>query len=173
MKTGTSSGRTIETKYLKIHGNCLELDDTSIQLSNVSLFSTFDIASDPFPILSIVLLLLGVLAWRLNTALAVIIIAASGIWIFVWYSKTQKAKEMKQLLIATNSGTIFSIVFHDQMFLNQVVRVLNAIISDRVISRSLTIDVEGNVFLDVKGNTFRDSASVIRQMTESAGSTRA
>ena len=162
-------GRTIDTNYLKIYGNCLEFKDTSIQLSNVSLFSTVDIAPSPFPVWSILVILVGVFALQFNALFAILLIAAGGGWIYYWYHQYQKTKELKKLMIATNSGNIFTIVFNDQAFLNQVVQVLNAVLSDPVSHANITVDVKGNAFMDVSGNTFHDSASVVQHMNEFSG----
>lgn len=164
----TEMGRTIDTDYLKIYGNCLEFKDTSIQLSNVSLFSTADIAPSPFPMFSILVVLVGFFLLEHSTLFAILLIAGGG-WIYYWYYQCQKTKALKKLMIVTNSGNIFAIVFNDQPFLSQVVEVLNAVLSDPVSHANITVGVKGNAFMDVSGNTFQDSASVVQHMNEFSG----
>ena len=51
MKTDLGSPKSIDTPFLRIRENCLELQNTTIQLSNISLFSTADITPEKFPML--------------------------------------------------------------------------------------------------------------------------
>ena len=149
---------TIQTDYLKIYGNVLEFKDTTLQLSNISLLSTTDIAPARFPGWSVVLILLG--AWRLprNIVLSLLVIAAGAAWIYFWYGRAQKVKQLKRLIIITNSGNTFSIVFNDQTFLNEVVNVLNGIIANPA--------AHGDVTINVKDNILQGNASVVQTLLD-------
>lgn len=50
--TNLGGTRSIETPFLRIRGNCLEIQNTTIQLNNISLFSTADVTPAKFPTFS-------------------------------------------------------------------------------------------------------------------------
>lgn len=150
--------KNIKTDFLKIHGNCLEIRDTCIQLSNISLFSTTDIAPDSFPKLSILMAIIGMLLLKGQTVIGLLLLAASGIWVYIWYSNVQETKELKRLSIVTNSGNIFPIIFNDQAFLKKVVEILTDIIS--------TPNHAKNITINVKDNTFTGESSLIRELND-------
>lgn len=60
-KLQDAGNRVLETDYIKIHGNCLEIENTVLQLKNISLFSTVDIDPHPFP-MGILLLIIAAIA---------------------------------------------------------------------------------------------------------------
>lgn len=153
MKTDSGVTKSIETPFLRIRENCLEIQNTTIQLSNISLFSTADIAPAKFPIVSAVLVLVGVAVLKSLTVPAIIAIAVGAIWMFFWYTSVQETKAKKRLSIITNSGNVFPIVFDDQNFLNEVVGIMTDIIRDPAHARNITINV--------KECTFSDEAAVV------------
>ena len=156
MKTDLGSPKNIDTPFLRIRENCLEIQNTTIQLSNISLFSTADITPERFPILSVLLILGGLVFFKHFTAPALIAIVVGGIWIYFWYSSVLEAKKMKRLTIVTNSGNIFPILFADQEFLAKVVTIMTDIIRDPAHAQNITINV--------KECTFSDDASVVGNM---------
>lgn len=158
MKTDLKASKNIDTPFLKVRGNCLEIEDTTIQLSNISLFSTADIAPAKFPIFSVVLILAGLLVLGESVVPGLIAIALGGGWIFYWYSSVQKAKDLKRLTIVTNSGNVFPIVFDDQAFLSRVVTIMTDIIRDPAHARSITINV--------KECTFSDDSAIVGNMNQ-------
>ncbi len=161
MKTDLTAPKSIDTPFIRIRDNCLEIQNTTIQLSNISLFSTADITPEKLPIFSVVLILAGIILFFWNNDVAVpafMAIAIGGIWIYIWYSKVQEAKKMKRLTIVTNSGSVFPIVFKNQAFLAQVVTIMTDIIRDPAHARNITINV--------KACTFSDNSSVIEKMYE-------
>lgn len=158
MKADLSTPKNIDTSFLRIRGNCLEIQNTTIQLSNISLFSTADITPEKFPIISIILILGGITFLEHLTIPALIAIAFGGIWIYIWYSKVQEAKKMKRLTIVTNSGNVFPILFENQAFLAKVVTIMTDIIRDPAHTRNITINI--------KKCTFSDDSSVVRNMNE-------
>ena len=159
----TKNSREVETECLKIHGNCLEFNDTVVQLSNISLLSTENIALEAFPKWTLVLILIGIVLFAIKKAVFVLLgiaLIAFGIYaIYQWNAGVQKAKEMKKLLLITNSGNLFTIVFQDQKFLAKVIQVLTEIIANpnRV----------GDVIINVKDSTFSGQSSVVRELTNS------
>lgn len=154
MNLGTP--KSIDTPFLRVSGNCLEIENTTIQLSNISLFSTADIDPAKFPVLSIFLILIGLLSLERLPLFTLITITLGGLWIYHWYSSAEKTKQLKRLTIITNSGNMFPIVFDDKVFLTKVVRIMTDIIRDPVHTRDITINV--------KECTFSDEASVISDM---------
>lgn len=154
--------REIETEFLKIHGNCLEFQNINIQLSNISLLSTEEIAPAKFPTAAIVLIAIGLIMMLLHFAVSVLIgialIAAGGLVIYAWYKQTQKRKQLKKLVIVTNSGNLFTIVFQNQQFLTQVLKVLKEVMSN---PRQLS-----DVTINIKDNTFASGASLIQDYQE-------
>jgi len=148
VKTGLGKAKSIDTPYLKIRKNCLEIENTTIQLSNISLFSTADITPNKFPKLSAVFILVGIFLLRDFFPFAIVPILLGGIWIYLWYSSVQEAKKLKRLTIVTNSGNAFPIVFDDREFLTKVVAVMTDIIRDPAHARDIIIDVHGNRFAD-------------------------
>lgn len=153
MKNDLNTPKNIDTPFLKVRGNCLEIKNTTIQLSNISLFSTADIAPAKFPAFSLVLILIGLFLLEKSVVPALIVTALGGGWIFYWYSSVQKTKEMKRLTIVTNSGNVFPIVFEDQAFLSRVVTIMTDIIRDPAHARSITVNV--------KECTFSDDAAIV------------
>lgn len=158
MKTDLGTPKSIDTPFLRIRENCLEMKNTTIQLSNISLFSTADITPEKFPIFSIILILVGIILLEDLTIPGLILIILGGIWIYFWYSSVQKTKEMKRLTIITNSGNVFPIIFENQAFLSEVVTIMTDIIRDPAHTRNITINV--------KECTFSDDSSVINNMHE-------
>lgn len=158
MKTDLGAPKSIDTPFLRIRENCLEIQNTTIQLSNISLFSTTDIMPEKFPMLSIALILVGIILLKAFIIPAFIAIVAGGIWIYFWYSSVEKTKELKRLTIITNSGNVFPILFEDQAFLAKVVVIMTDIIRDPARARNITINI--------KECTFSDEASVVGNMYE-------
>ena len=153
MKTDSRGVKNIETEYLKISGNCMEFKDTVIQLSNISLFSTTDISAAPFPALSIVVILIGLALFNVSVIAALLVLAAGVVWIYLWHSSVEKAREMKRLTIVTNSGNAFPIVFNDKAFLSQVVNLLTDIIRNP--------ETAGEININVKDCTFSGNSHVV------------
>lgn len=156
MKTGLEKNKAIETPYLKISGNCLEILDTTFQLSNISLFSTTDVEGSKFPIVSIPTILIGLAILRYNTVIGLIAVIVGVVFIHYWYTDRQEAKLKKRLTIVTNSGNAFPIVFDDQQFLAATVELMTEIIRNP--------SVDGDVIINVHDCKFSGSSSMIREM---------
>lgn len=159
MKKDVNINRSVETDYLKIRGNCLEIQDTTIQLSNISLFSTADIQPKKFPILSAVLILIGFLLLSEVSSIAAMLIVVGAIWIVIWYISVQETKEMTRLTIVTNSGNAFPIIFNDRAFMKKVVEVMSEIIRDPIHEKDVTINI--------KECTFTNGSSAVENLYES------
>lgn len=149
----------IDTGFLKIRGNCLEMKNTTIQLSNISLFSTADLVPNKFPLLSVGLILLGLLLLEESIVVfALILLIIGAILLYFWYSSVKEIKKMRRLTIVTNSGKAFSVVFKDKTFLADVISVLTDIIRDPSHVRDITVNIS-----ECK---FEGSSSVVQNMYE-------
>lgn len=162
LKSDSSKTREINTDSLKIHGNCMEFLDTVIQLSNISLISTNSIIPTKFPVWSIAAIIIGIFLLTLKAVPVILlglVAAAVGVFaIYSWYQQMEREKSIKKLVIATNSGQTFSILFEKGEFLETVIQVLKEIIANP----GHLSDVNFNI----KGNTFTQSAAIFREYTE-------
>ncbi len=122
LKNSASNNREIDTDSLKIYGNCLEFKDTVIQLSNVSLVANSLPTVPKFPLWSIAALLLGFACLFANEGaikiFGLFLLCAGGCVIYMWNQRAEREKQLKTLVIATNSGQIFSILFEQGEFLD-------------------------------------------------------
>lgn len=158
MKIGLGVPQSIDTAFLKIQGNCLEMQNTTIPLNNISLFSTADVTPAKFPFYSIVLILGGIMFYSLFKTPATIAIIIGGLWIYIWYCSVQEVKKLKRLTIVTNSGNALPIIFDDQEFMDKVITKMTEVIREPVQSRNVTINL--------KECTFSNEASVVGNMYE-------
>ena len=147
---GLAQAQSIKTPFLKIEGNCLEIEDTCIQLSNISLFSTSNVAATGVStlIFAIGLIIVGFLVIELNALIGVVIAAVGGFLAYIWYRDWQRARNSKRLTITTNSGTSYAIVFEDQEFLKRVVSAITEIIRDPTHTKSIIVDIKNGTFVN-------------------------
>lgn len=157
-----NKNREIETDYLKIHGNCMEFKNTVIQLNNISLLSTEEIALPAFPTVALVAALAGLVLLFLEISSLVWVglacLVGSVASIYLWYKEIKRLASMKRLLIITNSGNHFNIVFQDKPFLDRVVQVLKEVIANPGHLSDITINI--------KENEFGEGSSVIQDFKE-------
>lgn len=162
LKSDFSKNREISTDSLKIHGNCMEFENTIIQLSSISLISNNSIVPTKFPNWSIAAIIIGLLLLATKSVpmilLGLIVVAVGGFAIYSWYQQVEREKKLKKLVLITNSGQIFSILFLNGEFLDTVIRVLKEIIANP----GHLSDVNFNI----KGNTFTHGAAVFHEYTE-------
>ena len=115
LKNLAASNREINTDSLKIYGNCLEFKDTVIQLSNVSLVANNPLTLPKFPLWTIAALLLGFAFLFVEEGavkfFGVVLLCVGGFFIYTWNQQMEREKQLKKLVIATNSGQTFSILF--------------------------------------------------------------
>ena len=90
--------------------------------------------------------------------IGLIVAAVGGFAIYSWYQQVEREKKLKKLLIITNSGQIFSILFENGKFLDTVICVLKEIIANP----GHLSDVNFNI----KGNTFTQGAAIFHDYTE-------
>ncbi len=164
LKNSASNNREIDTDSLKIYGNCLEFKDTVIQLSNVSLVANNPIAPPQFPIWAAVAFIVGLLFLFVDTDIDIIHIV--GLFLFfgggfvacAWYLRSERDKTLKRLVIATNSGQTFFILFNQSEFLNKVIDTLKEIIAHP--------GHHSDIIINIKDNTIGPGGSVIDTVNE-------
>lgn len=150
---GGNSTQRIETDFLYIEDNMMKWSDTIIQVSNISMVSTANVGSKPFPILSVLVILLGIGLFQLSALLGFLFIAAGVAWEIYWYQQTEKEKGMQLLKISLNSGVQYTILFHSKKFLTEVLNKIAELISKPSSQKSLIINV--------KDSTFAGNAAVV------------
>lgn len=162
----------IDTEILKVTGNLISWKNTILQIINISMISTTDITKQPFPLWSLLLALIGIIAFSLNPFIAILLLAVSVGWIYLWYKKRSESKKHKRLNIVLNSGSVFSLVFEDQEFLDKVISVLTEILSAQKTDSNITFNIKNSTYYEetdnsvnynIKDNTFNDESAVIKE----------
>ncbi|MEN6419022.1 MAG: hypothetical protein ABFC73_08900 [Clostridiaceae bacterium] len=153
-----NASSTINTDYMTIEGNMIKWSDTIIQISNISIISTANVASRPFPFLSALLGICGLIMIIISqnsygflddfSGLGIFMILAMGVWIFAWYVNKKNREGLQKLNILTNAGLTYTIIFNDKKFLTQVMKRFAEILSVPNNKESFTINIKDNVFRD-------------------------
>lgn len=147
---------------LKIHGNCMKFENTIIQLSSISLVSSNSIVPTKFPSGSIAAIVVGLLLLTTKSTPTVLVgliaIAVSDFVIYSWYRRVEREKEIKKLVIITNSGQMFSILFLNGEFLETAINVLKEFIANPGHLSAVNFNI--------KGNTFTRGAALFHEFTE-------
>ena len=143
---------TINTDILKVKGDLICWENTMIQISNISMITTTDVAGLPFPVLSIFIIIAGFLFASESIMIAVVCWIISIAWIMFWYNQCQKRSQIKKLNFVLNSGGTYTLVFNDKNFLNEVSSVLMKILANK--------DRKANITFNIKNNTFRDDSKM-------------
>ncbi len=155
---GGSTAQRVKTDFLYIEDNIMKWSDTIIQISNISMVSTANLGSRPFPILSVLLMLIGLAVFRLSVLAGIVFLGAGVVWVIVWYQQVEKEKEMQLLKISLNSGITYTIVFNSKKFLFEVFKRMAELISKPLSQKNLTINV--------KDSTFSGTSSIVGNMNE-------
>ena len=162
LKNSAASNREINTDSLKIYGNCMEFKDTVIQLSNVSLVANNPLAIPKFPLWTIAALLLGFACLFVDAGavkfLGVALLCVGGFFIYTWDQQVEREKQLKKLVIATNSGQTFSILFERGEFLDAVIDTLKEIVAHP--------GHHSDIIINIKDNTIAPGGSVIDSVNE-------
>lgn len=162
LKNSGSNNREINTDSLKIYGNCLEFKNIVIQLSNVSLVSNNSLITSKFPLWSIGAVLLGLACLFIDVVaikvFGLLLLCGGGFIIYKWYQQVEREKQHKKLVIVTNSGQTFSILFEKGDFLNKVINALTEIIAHP--------DHHSDIVINIKDNTIAPGGRVIDSVNE-------
>lgn len=153
----TKKEKSIKTPELKVEGNIMSWEGMMIQLSNVSCISTAPLEQLAFPVLSILLVLLGTLGLKENPAIGILLLAAGGIWVYAWYYFNEKRKMSTILSIAMNSGNSLQFLINNKIFLEKVLQVLEQIIINGGVGNQ-------NVTINIRGNKFSGNAQVLNDL---------
>ena len=149
--------KKIQTKELQVKGNIMTWSDMMIQLSNVSCISTHPLAAIPFPVLSILALVAGVILLSTSAFAGIILIVLGVCWIYLWVDKNKTQKDSKNLNILMNSGNNFSFIVHDPEFLNEIVMVLEQVLMNGGVGNS-------NITFNIKDNVIDGNAQLLNDL---------
>lgn len=162
LKNSKLGSREINTDSLKIYGNCLEFKDTIVQLSNVSLIANNPLVTTQFPLWTLAGVLLGCACLFVRVGAVIIfgflLMGVSCYCIYAWYARVEREKQIKKLVIATNSGQSFSILFEKGDFLDSVVNALTEIIAHP--------DHHSDIIINIKDNTIAPGGRIIDSVNE-------
>lgn len=150
----------IVTPYLKVEKNCLEIQNICIQLSNISLISTTNVAPPKVSnfLFSLLILFLGLFSLAANILLGLGVSTAGIIMVYLWFKDYKASITAKCLTIVTNSGNLYPIVFQDGKFMEQVLSVMTEIIRDPVHMKGITVDIRNNKFTEIENSQFLNSS---------------
>lgn len=175
-KSGGSIGgnapyrRTVKTGSLEVNGHLLQWEDVIIQISNISLITSADMARPPLPKSGIGLSVMGVMIFsslyeltsRFSSpyryydsdssgsgafvVLVLLALAFLGIGVYLiyrWYLDYKATREYKYMHILTNSGYTYSILFENERFLQDVMDTFSGIFREGS-------KAETNFYIDIK-----------------------
>ncbi|WP_317380602.1 hypothetical protein [uncultured Intestinimonas sp.] len=151
---GNNKEKQVKTQRLSIVGHLLRWDDVVIQISNISLISTSNLQQTPMPFWAIILIIFGVVLLPIIWWASLLCLALGILVIWAWYKETKKTEKYKYLNIQLNSGRMFSLLFENQEFLNQVLDVFANIFeddNDQAQNRDIRIDIQ-NCHVDDRSN---------------------
>ena len=140
-----SKEKQVKTQRLSIVGHLLRWEDVVIQISNISLISTSNFKQTALPVWAIVMRVIGVILLPFIWWAGLLCLALGIFVIWAWYTENQKTKKYKYLNIQLNSGRMFSLLFENKEFLNQVLDVFANIFEDddyRAKNRDIRIDIQ-------------------------------
>ncbi len=153
------ANREIHVGALKIHGNSIEFGDTVVQLSNVSLVSTEDVEHSAFPIWVLLGVLAGIVLLSVNFWIGILCVLVCGIILYGWYREVQQAKASKRLVIVTNAGKRFPIVFQDEGFLKNVLETIKELIANPEEASDVVFNISTSK-MEIKKAVFKDHAAL-------------
>lgn len=151
---GNNKEKQVKTQRLSIVGHLLRWDDVVIQIGNISLISTSNLQQTPMPVWAIIMSVIGVVLLPIIWWASLLCLALGILVIWAWYKETKKTEKYKYLNIQLNSGRMFSLLFENQEFLNQVLDVFANIFEDdnyQAQNRDIRIDIQ-NCHVDDRSN---------------------
>lgn len=154
---GNSQQQVIDTPGILIKGNIMCWEGTMIQLSNVSCISTSSLMQMVFPINSIILFIIGLLASMFSLIVCIVFLGLGVACIYKWYKTNEERKKRRILNIVMNSGNSLKFVINNKEFLNKVLKVLEQIIIDGGVGKQ-------NVAINIQGCEFSGNAKVLNDL---------
>lgn len=143
--------KTIRTDSFSVKGNLISWENTIIQISNISMIST-TANTCPFPLISAVFALVGICLLGYVASLGWILLILGALGLLRWFLKLQKLKSIKNLNFLLNSGGVFTLVFHDKAFLDNVVDVLTDILKTSSRNSYYTFNIKDNRMINCNNN---------------------
>ena len=153
-----SKDKFIKTMNLNITGNIMSWQDCLVQISNVSYITAKGVQQAPFPWISLLAIFIGIMFFRLNVLIALIIVICSVGGIYLWYKEYEERKNSIALNLMMNSGDRLVLIFNDRSFLAKVMDVLKKIITDGGIGKNNTISI------DLSGCQFKGDATLLNNL---------
>jgi len=150
--------KNIETPELTIKGNIIRWPGMMIQLSNVSSVSTTSLELQPFPVLALILLFIGLISFTTNLLLGIVVMAAGIVWIAMWWSSNEERKTTRNLNLMLNSGLNICIRIKDLKFLERVLGVLEQILINGGIGD------KNNISINIQNSRFEGNAQVLNDL---------
>lgn len=144
LNPNSQKSKEIRTSFLTIKGNIIECNNMIIQISNVSSFEAINAPSEPFPLWSIVAILIGLAIFSISALFSIIIIIIAAITIFKWYIKNEESKKHRYLFITLNSCEVIRILFTDLDFLQKVLDCIKEILINPDSRLEYHINIQGN-----------------------------
>lgn len=152
---GSKKEKIIETNELQIRGHLLRWKDVVIQISNISLISVGNYPRPPFPMWTIAVILIGIIAWPLSILIGAIVLAVGIAGMSIWYESWWPKKDYKFLHLYLNSGQSFSFMFEEESFLRKVLDVFANIFED------VEKNINNSVTIDIKNCSVRDNGRIV------------
>lgn len=144
MEKGKKTEKSIETPELLIKGNIMSWEGTMIQLSNVSCISTSPLELMEFPKYALLFLLGGLVLFRGNVFLGLVLLVIGGAWIYYWYATNEKRKLDTILNVIMNSGNSLCFIVSDKKFLKKILEILKQIIIEGGVGKQkVSINLKG------------------------------
>lgn len=130
-----------------------------VQLSNVSSISMANLTLQPFPKLSILLILVALIGITINPLIGVGLLAIGILWIMVWQADNEERRNTKNLNLMLNSGTNLCIQIKDLKFLERVLGVLEQILINGGVVE------QNNISINIQNSTFEGNAQVLNDLS--------
>lgn len=168
-----SKSRVVDTPYIKIEDNALQLSGICIQLKNVSVI---EISRVPLPkwIYLVITFCMAFAGLKLDELrlymydppwylflMSFLLLGAGIVGTVLWVKLAHVAWKSRCLSIATNSTCCYRIEFRNTEFMYQVLQQITAIFRHP--------EIEQNFYVNVADCKFSDSANVISSITDRTG----
>lgn len=133
-----------------VTGDIIKWQGTVIKIANISYITKQKLEIPIFPKLSLLLIFLGICTFSFNMLIACVCLLAGIFWIISWSMQKEEIEKKTILTLSMNSGTQIPILFHDELFLNKVLKVLEEVMKRGDIgAQNISISVNN---CDIGGN---------------------
>ena len=94
-----------------------------------------------------------------NFWIGILCVLVCGIILYGWYREVQQAKASKRLVIVTNAGKRFPIVFQDEGFLKNVLETIKELIANPEEPSDVVFNISTSK-MEIKKAVFKDHAAL-------------